>query len=48
MEETLFDTESTKMIELIRAGMSITNLTLDKEKRDKMEATTMRKELDHL
>jgi hypothetical protein len=47
-EEMLFDTESTRMTEIIRAGMAITNATLDREKRDEREAASMRKELDHL
>jgi hypothetical protein len=47
-EETLFDTENAKMTELIRAGMAITDATLDREKRDEREVATMKKELDHL
>jgi len=31
-EETLFDTENVKMIELIREGMAITDANLDKAK----------------
>jgi hypothetical protein len=34
-EETLLDTENAKMTEIIRAGMAITNATLDIEKRMK-------------
>jgi len=34
IEEMLFDTESDKMTELIRAWMAITDATLDIEKRD--------------
>jgi hypothetical protein len=47
-EETLFDTEHTKVSELLGAGMAITDATLDREKRDEQEATSMRKELEHL
>jgi hypothetical protein len=47
-KETLFDTENTRMTELIRAGMAITDATLDREKRDEREVASMRKELDHL
>jgi hypothetical protein len=36
------------MIEIIRAGMAITDATLDKEKMDEREVASMRKELDHL
>jgi hypothetical protein len=43
MEETLFDTEHAKMTELIGAGMAITDATLDREKKDEEEATSMRK-----
>jgi hypothetical protein len=42
-EETLFDTEHTKMTELIGDGMAITGATLDREKKDEEEATSMRK-----
>jgi len=48
MEEALFDTEHAKMIELIGAQMDIMDATLDKAKKDKEEASAMRKELDHL
>jgi hypothetical protein len=48
IEETLFDTENSKMIELIGACMSITNATLDREKRDEREVDAMKKELYHL
>jgi hypothetical protein len=44
----LFDTESDKMTKLIKSRMAITNATLDMEKRDKREVSTMKKELDHL
>ena len=44
----LFDTENTKMTQLIEAGMAIIHATLEKEKRDEREATVMRKELDLL
>jgi hypothetical protein len=47
-EETLFDTKNTRMTELIRVGMAITDATLVKEKRDEREVASMRKELDHL
>jgi hypothetical protein len=46
--ETLFDTKNAKMTELITIGMTITNATLDKEKRDEREVAPMKKELDHL
>jgi hypothetical protein len=48
IEETLFDIENAKMNELIGVGMAITDATLDKEKQDKREVATMKKELDHL
>jgi hypothetical protein len=47
-EQTLFDTENAKMIELIKAGMAITDATLDMVRRDEREVATMKKELDHL
>jgi hypothetical protein len=47
-KETLFDTESVKMIELIRVVMAITDSTLDREKWDEREVSDMNKELDHL
>jgi hypothetical protein len=47
-EETLFDTESAKMTELIRAGMAINDATLDGGKRDEREVASMKKELYHL
>jgi hypothetical protein len=47
-EETLFDIENAKMTELIGAGMAITDATLDREKRDEREVSTMKKEPDHL
>ena len=36
------------MTELIRAGMAITDATLDREKMDEREVASMKKELDHL
>jgi hypothetical protein len=47
-EETQFDIENSKMDELIRAGMAITDATLDREKRDEREVASMKKELDNL
>jgi len=42
-KETLFHTEHAKMTELIGEGMAITDVTLDKEKKDEEEANSMRK-----
>jgi len=42
-KETLFDTENTRMIELIGAGMAITDATLDMEKSDEREVDAMNK-----
>ena len=47
-EETLFYTESYNIIDLVRAWMAITDATLDREKRDEREVSSMKKELDHL
>jgi hypothetical protein len=44
----LFDTENTRVTELIGAGMAITDATLDMGKMDEREVDTMRKELYHL
>jgi hypothetical protein len=47
-EETLFDTKSAKMIDLIGARMTITDATLDRAKMDEREVAVVKKELDHL
>jgi oligoribonuclease (3'-5' exoribonuclease) len=47
-KETLFDTESDKVTDLIRVGMAITDATLDRLKRDERKVVTMKKELDHM
>jgi hypothetical protein len=47
-KDTLFDTESAKMTELIRAGMDINDAALDRKKKDEREVASMKKELEHL
>jgi hypothetical protein len=42
-KETMFDTENSKMTELIEVGMAITDATLDMEKRDEREVDAMNK-----
>jgi hypothetical protein len=48
IEETCLNTENAKTTKLIRAGMAITDATLDREKRDEKELAASKKELDHL
>jgi hypothetical protein len=47
-EEKLINTEHAKTSKLIGVGMTITDATLDREKRDEEELATALKELEHL
>jgi hypothetical protein len=47
-EEKLISTKHAKMSELIRAGMAITNATLDRERKYEEELATALKEPEHL
>jgi hypothetical protein len=48
IEEKLLNTKHTKMSKLIDRGMDITDATLDRERREKMELATTLKELEHM
>jgi hypothetical protein len=48
LEEHLINTKHAKTFELIDAGMEITDATLDRAKRDKVELAATLKELEHL
>jgi hypothetical protein len=47
-EKTLLNIENDNTTEIIRAGMDITDATLEKEKMDEKELAATKKELDHL
>jgi hypothetical protein len=48
MEEKLFNTEHAKTLELISAGMAITDARLDRARRDEKDRVAALKELEHL
>jgi hypothetical protein len=47
-EEKLISTKHAKTSEIIRAGMEITNATLDRERKDEEELVAMLNQLEHL